>query len=113
MNSGRSTRERNIEETALNTNKEAAVEVARQLRLRELAGIVVIDFIDMDERRNNAAVERKLKDALKVDRARVHVGRMSPLGLMEISRQRLRPSMFETSFHECPSCCRPWPRSLT
>lgn len=104
VNSGRSTRERNIEETALNTNKEAAVEVARQLRLRELAGIVVIDFIDMDERRNNAAVERKLKDALKVDRARVHVGRMSPLGLMEMSRQRLRPSMFETSFHECPSC---------
>jgi len=104
VNSGRSTRERNIEETAVNTNKEAAVEVARQLRLRELAGIVVIDFIDMDERRNNAAVERKLKDALKVDRARVHVGRMSPLGLMEISRQRLRPSMFETSFHECPSC---------
>lgn len=104
VNSGRSTRERNIEETAVNTNKEAAVEVARQLRLRELAGIVVIDFIDMDERRNNAAVERKLKDAVQVDRARVHVGRMSPLGLMEISRQRLRPSMFETSFHECPSC---------
>lgn len=104
VNSGRSTRERNIEETALNTNKEAAVEVARQLRLRELAGIVVVDFIDMDERRNNAAVERKLKEALKADRARVHVGRMSPLGLMEISRQRLRPSMFETSFHECPSC---------
>ncbi len=113
VNSGRSTRERNIEETAVNTNKEAAVEVARQLRLRELAGIVVIDFIDMDERRNNAAVERKLKDALKVDRARVHVGRMSPLGLMEISRQRLRPSMLETSFHECPTCSGlGWVRSL-
>lgn len=104
VNSGRSTRERNIEETALKTNLEAAAEAARQLRLRELAGIVVIDFIDMDDRRNNAAVERKLKEAIKVDRARVHVGRMSPLGLVEISRQRLRPSMFETSFHECEVC---------
>lgn len=104
VNSGRSTRERNIEETALKTNLEAAAEAARQLRLRELAGIVVIDFIDMDDRRNNAAVERKLKEAIKVDRARVHVGRMSPLGLVEISRQRLRPSMFETSFHECEAC---------
>lgn len=104
VNSGRATRERNIEETALKTNLEAAVEAARQLRLRELAGIVVIDFIDMEERRNNSAVERKLKDALKQDRARVHVGRMSPLGLIEMSRQRLRPSMFETSFHECPTC---------
>ncbi|MGZ0187164.1 MAG: Rne/Rng family ribonuclease, partial [Alphaproteobacteria bacterium] len=104
VNSGRSTRERNIEETAVKTNLEAAAEAARQLRLRELAGIVVIDFIDMDDRRNNAAVERKLKDALKADRARVHVGRMSPLGLIEMSRQRLRPSMFETSFHECPQC---------
>ncbi|MEQ9125835.1 MAG: Rne/Rng family ribonuclease, partial [Alphaproteobacteria bacterium] len=104
VNSGRSTRERNIEETALKTNLEAAVEAARQLRLRELAGIVVIDFIDMDERRNNQAIERKLKDALKSDRARVHVGRISPLGLIELSRQRLRPSMFETSFHQCEHC---------
>jgi ribonuclease E len=104
VNSGRSTRERNIEETALKTNLEAAVEAARQLRLRELAGIVVIDFIDMDERRNNAAVERKLKESIKADRARVHVGRMSPLGLVELSRQRLRPSMFETNFHECEMC---------
>lgn len=104
VNSGRATRERNIEETATKTNLEAAVEAARQLRLRELAGIVVIDFIDMDDRRNNAAVERKLKDALKQDRARVHVGRMSQLGLIEMSRQRLRPSMFETSFHECVLC---------
>jgi ribonuclease E len=97
VNSGRSTRERNIEETALRTNLEAAEEVARQLRLRDLAGLIVIDFIDMEESRNNAAVERKLKEALRNDRARIQVGRISPFGLLELSRQRLRPSLFEAS----------------
>ena len=90
VNSGRATRERNIEETALKTNLEAADEVARQLRLRDLAGLVVIDFIDMDEQRNNHAVERKMKEALKSDRARVQMGKITGFGLMEISRQRLR-----------------------
>ncbi|HEY3908366.1 MAG TPA: Rne/Rng family ribonuclease [Stellaceae bacterium] len=104
VNSGRSTRERNIEETALRTNLEAAEEIARQLRLRDLAGLIVIDFIDMEEHRNNGAVERRLKDALKNDRARIQVGRISPFGLLEMSRQRLRPSLVEASTQPCPHC---------
>ena len=104
VNSGRSTRERNIEETALKTNLEAAQEVARQLRLRDLAGLIVIDFIDMDENRNNRAVERKIKECLKSDRARIQVGRISHFGLMEMSRQRLRPSLLESSSDPCPTC---------
>ena len=104
VNSGRSTKERNIEETALKTNIEAAVEVARQLRLRDLAGLIVIDFIDMDQNRNNITVERKLKEALKFDRARIQVGRISPFGLLEMSRQRMRPSLLETSSEPCPYC---------
>src|SRR5204863_473983 len=95
VNSGRSTRERNIEETALRTNLEAAEEIARQLRLRDLAGLIVIDFIDMEEHRNQISVERRLKEALKNDRARIQVGRISPFGLLEMSRQRLRPSLAE------------------
>ena len=104
VNSGRSTRERNIEETALRTNLEAADEVARQLRLRDLAGLIVIDFIDMEEHRNQGAVERRLKEALKNDRARIQVGRISPFGLLEMSRQRLRPSLAEASTQPCPHC---------
>ncbi len=104
VNSGRATRERHIEDTAVKTNLEAADEVARQLRLRDLAGLIVIDFIDMEESRNNAAVERRIKDALKQDRARIQVGRISPFGLLELSRQRLRPSLQETSFEVCPHC---------
>ncbi len=104
VNSGRSTRERGIEETALRTNMEAAEEAARQLRLRDLAGLIVIDFIDMESRRNNAAVEKRLKDALKNDRARIQVGSISHFGLLEMSRQRLRPSLAETSFVSCPHC---------
>ena len=104
VNSGRSTRERGIEETALRTNLEAAEEAARQLRLRDLAGLIVIDFIDMESRRNNAAVEKKLKDALKDDRARIQLGSISHFGLLEMSRQRLRPSLAETSFVTCPHC---------
>ena len=104
VNSGRATRERNIEETAVKTNLEAADEVARQLRLRDLAGLIVIDFIDMDDRRNNSQVERRLKDALSTDRARVQVGRISSLGLLEMSRQRLRPSIHESSTVVCPHC---------
>ena len=104
VNSGRSTRERGIEETALKTNLEAADEVARQLRLRDLAGLIVIDFIDMESRRNNAAVEKRMKDALKDDRARIQIGAISHFGLMELSRQRLRPSLAETSFTTCPHC---------
>ena len=104
VNSGRSTKERNIEETALKTNLEAASEVGRQLRLRDLAGLVVIDFIDMDENRNNRAVERRMKEALKDDRARIQVGRISSFGLMEMSRQRLRPSLFEASTRTCEIC---------
>ncbi len=104
VNSGRSTRERGIEETALRTNLEAAEEAARQLRLRDLAGLIVIDFIDMESRRNVAAVERKLKDALKHDRARIQVGGISHFGLLEMSRQRLRPSLMETNFVTCPHC---------
>ena len=104
VNSGRSTRERNIEETALKTNLEAADEIARQLRLRDLAGLVVIDFIDMEQNRNKHAVERRVKDAMKADRARIQVGRISPFGLLELSRQRLRPSVYESSGSTCPHC---------
>jgi ribonuclease E len=104
VNSGRSTRERGIEETALRTNLEASDEVARQLRLRDLAGLIVIDYIDMEARKHNAAVERRLTEALKNDRARIQVGHISHFGLMEMSRQRLRPSLTETSFVTCPHC---------
>jgi ribonuclease E len=104
VNSGRSTKEHNIEDTALQTNLEAAEEVARQLRLRDLAGLIVIDFIDMIENRSNRAVERKLKDALKNDRARIQVGRISHFGLMEMSRQRIRFGVVESSTHKCPTC---------
>ena len=104
VNSGRSTRERNVEETALRTNLEAADEAARQLRLRDLAGLIVIDFIDMESKRHNAMVERRIKEALKNDRARIQVGHISHFGLLEMSRQRLRPSLAETSFMPCPHC---------
>ncbi|WP_208347667.1 ribonuclease E/G [Pseudaestuariivita rosea] len=104
VNSGRATKEGSIEETALKTNLEAADEVARQLRLRDLAGLIVIDFIDMDERKNNAAVEKRMKDKLKTDRARIQVGRISGFGLMEMSRQRLRPGMIEATTQPCPAC---------
>ncbi len=104
VNSGRATKEGSIEDTALKTNLEAAEEVARQLRLRDLAGLIVIDFIDMEERRNNAAVEKKLKDKLKTDRARIQVGRISGFGLMEMSRQRLRPGMLESTTQPCSHC---------
>lgn len=104
VNSGRSTRERHIEETALKTNLEAAEEVARQLRLRDLGGLVVIDFIDMEDRRNNMKVERRLKDALSTDRARIQVSRISNFGLLELSRQRLNPSLTEAQFQKCPHC---------
>ena len=104
VNSGRATKEGSIEETALKTNLEAADEVARQLRLRDLAGLIVIDFIDMEERRNNAAVEKRLKDKLKSDRARIQVGRISGFGLMEMSRQRLRPGMLESTTQPCAHC---------
>ncbi|GGE43468.1 ribonuclease E/G [Actibacterium pelagium] len=104
VNSGRATKEGSIEETALKTNLEAAEEVARQLRLRDLAGLIVIDFIDMDERKNNNAVEKRMKDKLKTDRARIQVGRISGFGLMEMSRQRLRPGMIEATTQPCPHC---------
>ena len=104
VNSGRATREHNIEETALKTNLEAAEEVARQLRLRDMAGLVVIDFIDMEERGNNRAVERRMKDALKTDRARIQVGRISSFGLMEMSRQRMRSNLLEVSMETCTAC---------
>jgi ribonuclease E len=104
VNSGRATREHNIEDTALKTNQEAADEVARQLRLRDLAGLIVIDFIDMDEKRNNRAVERRLNEALKNDRARIQVGRISPFGLLEMSRQRIRTGVLEGSSVPCPHC---------
>src|SRR5690348_9459481 len=104
VNSGRSTRERGIEETALRTNLEAADEVARQLRLRDLAGLIVIDFIDMEAKKHNGMVERRLKEALKTDRARIQMGQISHFGLMEMSRQRLRPSLAETSFITCAHC---------
>ena len=104
VNSGRSTREYSIEDTALQTNLEAAEEVARQLRLRDLAGLIVIDFIDMEEKRNNRAVEKKLKDCLKNDRARIQVGRISHFGLLEMSRQRIRASVLESTTQLCPHC---------
>ncbi|MGC8202319.1 Rne/Rng family ribonuclease [Aliiroseovarius sp. PTFE2010] len=104
VNSGRATKEGSIEETALKTNIEAAEEVARQARLRDLAGLIVIDFIDMDERRNNNAVEKRLKDKLKTDRARIQVGRISGFGLLEMSRQRLRPGMLEATTQPCHHC---------
>ncbi|WP_227269595.1 Rne/Rng family ribonuclease [Roseobacter weihaiensis] len=104
VNSGRATKEGSIEQTALKTNLEAADEVARQLRLRDLAGLIVIDFIDMDERKNNAAVEKRMKDKLKTDRARIQVGRISGFGLMEMSRQRLRPGMIEATTQPCQAC---------
>ncbi|WP_076366659.1 Rne/Rng family ribonuclease [Phaeovulum vinaykumarii] len=104
VNSGRATKEGSIEETALKTNLEAAEEIARQLRLRDLAGLIVIDFIDMEERKNNAAVEKRLKEKLKTDRARIQVGRISGFGLLEMSRQRLRPGMIEMTTQPCPHC---------
>jgi ribonuclease E len=104
VNSGRATKEHNIEDTALQTNLEAAEEVSRQLRLRDLAGLIVIDFIDMMENRSNRAVERKLKEALKHDRARIQVGRISHFGLLEMSRQRIRQGVVESSTHKCPTC---------
>ena len=104
VNSGRSTREHNIEDTATKTNLEAAEEVARQLRLRDLAGLIVIDFIDMDEKRNNRAVEKKLKDCLKTDRARIQIGHISSFGLLEMSRQRIRTGVVEGSSILCPHC---------
>ena len=104
VNSGRSTRERSIESTALKTNLEAAEEAARQMRLRDLAGLVVLDFIDMEENRNDRAVEKKMKDALRFDRARVQMGKISGFGLLEISRQRRRTGVLEGSSHICPTC---------
>ncbi|MCL1629700.1 Rne/Rng family ribonuclease [Roseibaca sp. V10] len=104
INSGRATREGSIEDTAVKTNLEAAAEIARQLRLRDLAGLIVIDFIDMEERKNNAAVEKMLKDKLKSDRARIQVGRISGFGLLEMSRQRLRPGMLEATTQPCAHC---------
>jgi len=104
VNSGKATRGRHIEETAYKTNLEAAEEVARQQRLRDLAGLIVIDFIDMEESRHNRSVERKLKEAMRLDRARIQLGRISAFGLLEMSRQRLRPSLFESSTVVCPNC---------
>ncbi|MBI1365402.1 MAG: Rne/Rng family ribonuclease [Alphaproteobacteria bacterium] len=104
VNSGKATRERNIELTALKTNLEAAKEAARQCRLRDLAGLVVIDFIDMEENKNNRAVEKRLKDALKSDRARIQVGRISNFGLLEMSRQRRRSGIVDGTTHACPTC---------
>jgi ribonuclease E len=104
VNSGKSTREHNIEDTALQTNLEAAEEITRQLRLRDLAGLIVIDFIDMEENKNNRSVERKLKDCLKNDRARIQVGRISHFGLLEMSRQRIRTGVLESSTTVCPHC---------
>lgn len=104
VNSGRSTREHSVEDTALQTNLEAAEEVARQLRLRDLAGLIVIDFIDMEEKRNNRAVEKRLKDCLKDDRARIQIGTISHFGLMEMSRQRIRASVLESTMQVCPTC---------
>ena len=104
VNSGRATREHHIEDTALKTNLEASDEIARQLRLRDLAGLIVIDFIDMDEKRNNRSVERRLKECLKQDRARIQVGRISHFGLLEMSRQRIRTSVLESSTERCPYC---------
>lgn len=104
VNSGRATKERHIEDTALKTNLEAADEVARQLRLRDLGGLVVVDFIDMEDRRNNRKVEQRLRDALSTDRARIQVGRISSFGLLELSRQRLNPSLAEAQQEVCAHC---------
>ena len=104
VNSGRSTKEGSIEDTALKTNLEAAEEVARQLKLRDLAGLIVIDFIDMEESKNNRAVEKRLKDKLKTDRARIQLGRISAFGLLEMSRQRLRPGLLEATTKPCRHC---------
>ena len=104
VNSGRATKQRSVEETALKTNQEAADEIARQLRLRDLAGLVVIDFIDMDESRNQRNVERRFKEAMRDDRARIQIGRISPFGLLELSRQRLRPSLLEAATEQCSAC---------
>ncbi|TAD91901.1 MAG: Rne/Rng family ribonuclease [Alphaproteobacteria bacterium] len=104
VNSGKSTRERHIEETAYKTNLEAAEEIARQVRLRDLAGLIVVDFIDMEDTRNNHSVEKRLKDAMKSDRARIQIGKISAFGLLELSRQRLRPSVLELTTERCPHC---------
>ncbi|MEL6694550.1 MAG: ribonuclease E/G, partial [Pseudomonadota bacterium] len=104
VNSGKSTKERNIEQTALHTNLEAAAEACRQMRLRDLAGLVVVDFIDMDENKNNRAVEKKMKEALKLDRARVQNNRISQFGLMEISRQRRRAGVLQATSEKCEAC---------
>ncbi len=104
VNSGKATRERNIEATALKTNLEAATEACRQMRLRDLAGLIVIDFIDMEEMKNNRAVEKRMKDGLKIDRARVQTGRISQFGLFEISRQRRRAGVLELSSEVCDHC---------
>ena len=104
VNSGRSTRGADIEETAFKTNLEAAEEVARQLRLRDLGGLIIIDFIDMESQRNQREVENRLRDGLRLDRARVQTGKISKFGLMELSRQRLRPALAETSYIPCPRC---------
>ncbi|UNM06653.1 MAG: ribonuclease E/G [Holosporaceae bacterium] len=104
VNSGRATRERHIDSTALKTNLEAAQEVAKQVRIRDLSGLVVIDFIDMNEVRHNIAVEKRLKESLAMDRARIQVGRISQFGLLEMSRQRLRSSILEASSSRCPYC---------
>ena len=104
VNSGRATKEKDLEETALKTNLEAADEIAKQLRMRNLAGLVVIDFIDMDEPKNNQAIEKRMKEAMKKDRARVQIGKMSCFGLLEISRQRMHSSFFESNYQVCPHC---------
>ncbi|MGE3771028.1 MAG: ribonuclease E/G [Bdellovibrionales bacterium] len=104
VNSGRATRDRHIEETALRTNLEASDEIARQLRLRDLAGLVVVDYIDMEDYKHNHQVERRLKEAMRFDRARLQIGRISPFGLLELSRQRLRPSLLETNYEKCSQC---------
>lgn len=104
VNSGRSNKERHIEETALRTNLEAAEEIARQIRLRDLAGLIVIDFIDMNDSRHNAAVEKRLRDCMRQDRAKIQLGRISTFGLLELSRQRLRPNILESSSIPCPYC---------
>ena len=104
VNSGRATKEMDIEETALKTNLEAADEIARQLKMRDLAGLIVVDFIDMDDPKNNAAVEKRMKDALKNDRSRVQIAKMSCFGLLEISRQRMHSSFVESNYEPCPFC---------
>ena len=104
VNSGKATRERDIEETALKTNCEAADEIARQCRLRDLGGLLVIDFIDMEDSKNDQIVERRMKEAMKRDRARIQIGRISPFGLLELSRQRLRPSLVEAAYETCSHC---------